>query len=663
MNATRKVKWLVGTGIVVATWLGGCTTSTQGSNVAAPPTTAVLLGAGPSIPPPPPAPPLRVNQLGYVPGWRKYAMMVLVSPQPAKWELVDGEGEVVAAGATQPTGEDADSGDTLHLIDFSSFQGTGTGFRLRVGVEESSPFDVRADLFRQLKQDAIWYFYHNRSGIPIELPYAGQEQWTRPAGHLSDRAVPCAPDAKCDYSLDVSGGWYDAGDHGKYVVNGGISAWTLLDLYERLVHRSPANLADFADGKLRLPEQGNGVPDLLDEARWEVEWLMKMQVPEGQPNAGMAHHKMHDDSWTSLGAPPPTDVAEFKVKRVLRPVSTAATLNLAATAAQAARIWKDIDPTFSQQCLTSAERAWRAALAHPKVLAPESDHTGGGPYADERVDDEFYWAAVELFITTAKDEYRKALLASKFHQHVPDGSGYDGKGPQTLLTWQSVSAAGTVSLAIVPNELGAGEIEKARAEIVRLADTYLATRDHEGYRVPFAADQGEYPWGSNSFVVNNALALALAHDFTRDQKYLVGATDALNYLLGANGMGQSYVSGYGTRALQNPHHRFWAHQLSPDFPPPIPGCLSGGPNSSLQDPTTREAGLPGCKPQKCYIDNVNAWSVNEITINWNAPLVWVAAYLDEQAEPAPAATAEPEAPAATSAAGASPAASMPAPSP
>src|SRR6185436_19009227 len=103
----------------------------------------------------------------------------------------------------------------------------------------------------------------------------------------------------CDYRLDVSGGWYDAGDQGKYVVNGGISVWTLMDEYERAKFLG-TSLADFGNGKMNIPENGNGVPDLLDEARWEMEFLLKMQVPAGQPHAGMAHHKMHDANWTGI---------------------------------------------------------------------------------------------------------------------------------------------------------------------------------------------------------------------------------------------------------------------------------------------------------------------------------------------------------------------------
>ena len=110
------------------------------------------------------------------------------------------------------------------------------------------------------------------------------------------------------------------------------------------------------------------------------------------------------------------------------------------------------------------------------------------------------------------------------------------------------------------------------------------------------------------------------------------AAEGMNYILGRNPLDKSYVTGYGERPLVNPHHRFWAHQANAAFPPPPPGVLSGGPNSGLQDPYVQAAGLAGCAPEKCFADNIEAWSANEVAINWNAPLAWVTAFLDEKAE-------------------------------
>ena len=95
-------------------------------------------------------------------------------------------------------------------------------------------------------------------------------------------------------------------------------------------------------------------------------------------------------------------------------------------------------------------------------------------------------------------------------------------------------------------------------------------------------------------------------------------------------MDQTYVTGYGERPLEYPHHRFWAFQANFKFPKAPPGMVSGGPNSGLEDPYVQAKGLKGCAPEKCFVDNIEAWSANEITINWNAPLAWVAAFLDEK---------------------------------
>jgi endoglucanase len=421
----------------------------------------------------------------------------------------------------------------------------------------------------------------------------------------------------------VSGGWYDAGDHGKYVVNAGISVWTLLNEYERL-HMHGSSLDDFGDGKLNIPESGNKVNDLLDEARWEIEWMLKMQVPADKDEklAGLVHHKMHDQEWTALGMVPPT---ETEIPRFLRPVSTAATLNLAAAAAQAARVFKKVAPEFSKRCQKAAETAYEAAKQNPKLIAKGEDTVGGGPYNDDHVEDEFYWAAAELFATTQKPEYKKDLGASPFFKKMSTEDG----GLPTAMTWGMTDALGTITLATVKGALPKPEQKAMQDQVIAAADKYLALLEKQGYHVPFHSKDNKYPWGSNSFIINNALVLGLAYDFTKDPKYVQGALSAANYLFGTNALAQSYVSGHGTKPLENPHHRFWSKQANPKFPPAPPGALSGGPNSSLQDPYAKTAGLPGCKPQKCFVDHIEAWSTNEITINWNAPLAWVMAFLDE----------------------------------
>jgi endoglucanase len=571
-------------------------------------------------------PDVRVNQVGYLPHFPKHATLQDASRTPLPWELAKADGAVLAKGTTTVFGEDADAGEHLHVADFSSFDTAGRGYVVQVSGKKSYPFDIGADIYRDLKIDALRYFYYTRSGIPIAMPEARGAQWTHAAGHPADRSTPCGKDAGCTYSLDVSGGWYDAGDYGKYVVSGGIAAWTLLSEFERNRFLG-TSAADFGDGKLGIPESKNGVPDILDEARYEIEFLLRMQVPAGQAKAGMVHHKVHDVEWSPLGQAP----NESTIPRYLKAPSTAATLNVAAVGAQCARVWKDLDPAFSKKCLAAAEAAWAAAKANPAIYAPESDNVGGGPYDDKNVRDEFYWAAAELFITTAKPEYQKAATSAPFYKHFPVSSeGSASSGAVTPMTWQDTAALGSMSLAVVPNSLDKADIGALRAQIVAAADQLSALTARTGYRVPVSGGPGHrYPWGSNSLVLNNAIVLGLAHDFTKRAKYAAGMVDAMDYILGRNPVAKSYVSGYGENPLEHPHHRFWAKELNPKLPSPPPGIVSGGPNSGLQDPYARAAGLKGCAPQKCYVDDIAAFSVNEVAINWNAPLAWVAAYLDE----------------------------------
>lgn len=575
----------------------------------------------PQIQPGPPRPKVLVNQVGYFPGLDKRATVKNSSPQSLDWKLLDASGGEAAKGKTEVFGEDKDAGEFVHTVDFSSFKTPGEGYVLEVAGEKSVPFDIRNDIYSDLKYEALAFFYHNRSGVAIKMPYAKAERWTRPAGHLGDKSVPCGEGTGCDYSLDVSGGWYDAGDHGKYVVNGGISVWTLLNLWERFQY-SGKNKKFFADKSMAIPEAGNNRPDLLDEVKWELDWMMKMQVPEGKKLAGMVHHKMHDVKWTPIPTRPDKDPE----KRTLRRPSTAATLNMAANAAQGARVWRSIDAAYSNKLLAAAEKAWVAAKANPAVYAPGDDGTGGGPYGDVDVTDEFYWAAAELFVTTGKPEYLAEAKATSYYLSVPISAG----GGNSSMAWARTQALGTISMALVPCKLPKQDVEKARKAVEAAADDYAADRKKLGYRVPFQASGGRFPWGSNSFVINNALILGLAYDFTQKADYLEGVVDAMDYLLGRNPLAQSYVSGYGEFPLLNPHHRFWAKQADPEFPEVPPGVVSGGPNSGLEDPWVQKLGLGGCSPQQCFLDHFESWSTNEIAINWNAPFAWIAAFLDDQ---------------------------------
>jgi endoglucanase len=539
---------------------------------------SLLGGVPPEVYEPDTGPRVRVNQVAYLPAGPKNATLVTDATTKLPWQLKSASGTTVAHGWTVPRGTDASSGQNVHSIDFGAYKKKGEGLTLVADGETSRPFDIGTGAYDQLRLDAAKYYYTQRSGIAIRDDL--RPGYGRAAGHVNmapnqgDKDVPCQPGV-CDYTLDVTGGWYDAGDHGKYVVNGGISTWEVLSTYERELLARTGQPAKLGDGTLAIPESGNKVPDILDEARWELDFLLKMQVPDGQPLAGMAHHKIHDEQWTGLPLLPSDDPQ----KRELHPASTAATLNLAATAAQAARLYKPYDKAFAAKALAAARKAWTAALAHPDLYASESDGIGGGTYADNNVTDEFYWAAAELYLTTGEKAFQDHVLASPVHTaDIFTPVGYD---------WARTAAAARLDLATVPSKLPGRD--KVRESVVNGADRYLATLKAHPYGMPYAPEGNLYDWGSNHQILHNGIVIATAYDITGASKYRDGALQGIDYIFGRNALNISYVTGYGEVNSHNQHARWYAHQLDPNMPNPPKGTLAGGPNSSIQDTPTHRA--------------------------------------------------------------------------
>ncbi len=579
------------------------------------------------------------NQLGYFTDMNKKATLLSNSSSPVEFELKDTNRKSVFTGKSNPKGLDTDSGDDVHEIDFSDFNESGTFYLETKDGAKSREFEIgNGEIYSYMLYDSLNYFYQNRSGMEIQSQYiisGDSSSLARAAGHPSDNATI---EQTWGYSgssgtQDVTGGWYDAGDHGKYVVNGGISLWTMQNQYELALKNGTESV--YADGTMSIPENSNGYPDLLDEARYEMEWMFKMMVKDGD-YANMVYHKVHDVKWTALALAPADDPEE----RIIKPPTTAATLNMAACAAQAYRLWKDIDPTFAEQCLSNAKLAYEAAKKHPDMYAPLDESVGGGPYGDDDATDEFYWAACELFLSTSDSVYQNDMKSSehfmKTEYKLSGGEDVDSSGS---FNWGHVAALGNLSMAANTDKLDSSDKDALTKSICSTADHYVGLIENQGYGQPY--EQGTinytinrkgYIWGSNSFVMNNNMILAYAYELSDDKKYLDGVVSGMDYILGRNPMDYSYVTGYGSHSVANPHHRWWSYQTDANFPAAPNGVLVGGPNSGMQDPWVRGSGWKPDEiaPAKCYMDHIEAWSVNECTINWNTPLAWVSAYLADK---------------------------------
>jgi len=572
----------------------------------------------------------RVNQAGYFTDGPKRVTILSDDQEPLPFQLVDASGTVVRDGMTEPTGIDPTVEAGTQVADFSPFQTVGEGYRLIVGGSESLPFSIGHDIYGRLRIDALSWFYPQRSGTEIRGDIAG-EAYARPAGHVGlrpndgDTNVPCLSGEaaarlfgnwSCGYQLDVSGGWYDAGDQGKYVVNGGIAVAQLLGTFERGLTFGGGASPVLSDSLARIPETGNGVPDLLDEARWELEFLLKMMVPDGQPLAGMVHHKIHDAEWTGVPMLPHLDPK----LRVLHRPSTAATLNLAAAAAQGARLFASYDAAFAGRLLEAARKAWLAAAANPVLYAPQSDGLqGGGDYFDDDITDETYWAAAELYITTGEALYLAALKASP-HWAGPVFSAIGA------FDWRSTAGLARLDLALYGKALPDDDRVMVRDSVVSAAREFLALQGREPFGQIYRPNGNRYDWGSNQLILQNMIVLSAAFDLSGERSFLTAVRESMDYILGRNLMNLSYVTGYGSAWSKNQHSRWYANQVDDSLPNPPIGSLAGGPNSTLVDDVAR-AHLQGCVPQACYIDDIMAWGTNEITINWNAPLVYIASFL------------------------------------
>lgn len=579
-------------------------------------------------PPEPVAPVISMNQVGYFTKGKKLASLAGFASEGLPWSLVDAKGGAEAArGVTAPGTFDFLSGDMLHVADFSSYTKEGEYYLVIDGIRGPA-FRIADDILDGLCADSLKYFYRSRSGIELKSEYAGKT-WARPAGHLSDAKVAAfdgkdAQGRKWDgYGLFVngSGGWYDAGDFGKYVVNGGISAWTLQNAYERYPSR-------FKDGQAAIPESGNSCPDILDEARWELEFMLNMQIPEGNALAGMCFHKLHDRVWAAMPSDIPAQYDNNLERkdgsargRFAYEPTTAATLNLAACAAQAARLWPSMDPAFAGRCLAAAKAAYEAARAHPDLLAGNVPGDGGGNYEDSVVSDEFFWAAAELYAATGGAEYLQDLKSSAYWSAFP---GEDGASANSM-SWGSTAALGAITLVSASSKLPKADRAALESRIVATADRYLDEAAKPGYGVPM--DYSGYVWGSNSGILNNAIILAVASDITKKPAYRDAVGLAMDYLLGYNGLRRSFITGYGAYPSAHPHHRVWANDPDAGYAGPPPGIVVGGPDRSIEDPEMKAARLSGLPIAKRYLDVLGSFATNEVAINWNAPLVWIANWL------------------------------------
>ena len=556
-----------------------------------------------------------VNQTGYRPSdaktvWIRYesagAGEEASVPEDAMvvtdLSVVDESGaRVLSLSAGEPFYDTA-SGSWMQRADFSALTGPGS-YQIRAGRKgqevSCEPFEIDEDPYDDLLKDAVRMLYLQRCGTQVSLP---DDPEAEPFAHGVCHSGP-ALIYGTDRKMDVSGGWHDAGDYGRYVVPGAKAVADLFLAYD---------LYGCTSDDLGIPESGNGVPDVLDEARWELDWMRKMQDQE----SGGVYHKV-----TCRSFPGEVRPEEETDELVICPVSVTATLDFAAVMAKASRLYASFDPDFARTALEAAEKAWEYGAAHEiggGFHNPPEISTG--EYPDTDASDELLWAACELQLAGALDGEEVSRRLDSFSEH---GLGWQCVSDYALMDLAFAGDSGTkhtepAKETALSKEDGAAFARKAQEYLVQYREQLMRQAENDGY---FLTLGGDYPWGSNMTVANHGILLDAAGRLTGDESCIRCAKQNLDYLLGANPTGYCYVTGHGTLSPEHPHHR-----PSQAAGTAMKGMLVGGPDNHLEDPYAQNV-LAGKAPALCYADNSQSYSTNEVAIYWNSPLIVLLAAL------------------------------------
>lgn len=533
---------------------------------------------------------IRINQVGYYPSAVKSAVITAKTASDSFQLIHTTSHEVHFTGRLSKTLIWKLAGDTVRLADFSAFNTPGQYTLFIKGLGHSAPFSIGDHVYKDALHAAVKSFYYQRASFPLEERHAGL--WHRPAGHL-DTKIILHPSTGKTGTIAAPGGWYDAGDFGKYTVNGGYSLGQMLFLYEQYPHL-------LGDKSLQIPESGNGIPDFIDEMKYQMDWLLCMQDTDGG-----VFFKVTTSLFPDMIMPQTDTMPRFMVGK-----STTASLVFAAVAAKMYRAYKAIDSEYATRCLQAATRAWRWAITHPQVFFKNPEDIKTGEYGDSDPSEEFYWAAAELFVATSGRPYADYLA-----DNTPVFTFREGNSWATFARFLGAitltNSAAHVSEAVNPMKA-----------IVETANILLDRIENNDYHQPII----DFHWGSNSDVLDAAMIMATAYRITGNQSYMKGVQQSIDYIFGKNATGYCFVTGIGTKSPVSIHHRqSHADQVSA----PVPGFVSGGANSRLQD-AAFVSYPPNAPPMKCWVDNFNSYASNEICNNWNAPLVYVLGFLESE---------------------------------
>lgn len=533
---------------------------------------------------------IMLNQVGYNVNQKKVAVVKM----PGPYQVKNQQGEVVMTISTREGIHDPLSRETLYRLDFSKLTRPGKYKLVHFFGEESYSFVIGDDVYEDVHNAMIKALYFQRCGCALEEKYAGE--YTHGACHTNQVTVW----SDRSKTFECTGGWHDAGDYGRYITPAAVTIGHLVYAYEKYPEAFEADL--------NIPESGNGVPDVLNECRYELEWMLKMQLEDGG-----VYHKLTTQYHGDFMMP-----EEEKDMYYAYDVSSMAVADFCAAMALCARTYQKYDAEFAKKLENAAKRAWTWLEEHPEaVLFKNPENSGTGMYGDYTDKDERLWAAVEMFYLVAENgeegnKYREHAL-----QIMKEGI------PLVDFGWTDVAGFG--SLAVLRDKekaIGEDIYEICKSAVLTEADRLQELRKLNTFELGMS--DKDFCWGSCMVVTNRAILWSLAYELTGNEAYMEAIQFHVDYLLGRNITMYSYITGFGENAYKHPHSR---PMHADGIEDPIPGLVSGGPFSGLGDPAAQAMIPRGTAPMKCYVDVMESYSTNEITIYWNSSAIYATAFL------------------------------------
>lgn len=595
---------------------------------------------------------IKVNQVGYTCNGNKNAKVSCFkkfgSLSGKRFEIVNQETEEVVFSdvLSDATTDTKISGEDIYEINFNSVTQQGTYYirisdanlnvsaltsrdkenNLKTDTLISVTFKIGDDIYNEMLSDMSKYYYYQRQGLDLQEKYA--QQFARENLHPNDISVKRWSDRNnlSAETFDVSQGWYDAGDYGKYVSPAATSVENLLLAYELFPQ-------EFEKINPNIPETDktsdlySNAPAILSEIKWELDMLLKLEHSNKDGSFYVAANYKDGTMYIEDTLYSTSDYNSSAKETDLR--SHLATVDMSAMLAHAYIVYKDIPEysDFAEQCLETSIRAWNWANnpvneKHMSIGAGNRTYT----FTQEDLDRSMYWAAGTLFRASKfanKDgsEYENYLISNCENENVNtcftgNSLGYSHKGRSFLGFFHY----------LYQNDNPSNQIKAVFSKFEPWRNRIL-NYDSFGTDYP----EWGYWWGSNMVLAQSSMTLFLGSVVLEGIdnipiEVLNSNQSAFNYLLGVNPISFSYVSGYGENSVKNIYSAIYSKdaKLTPYQCPK--GYVTEGANSSNNRHLSKYNG-------KCYMDSDAEWTTNENTIYGNAAMIFLTSAIMSQTTP------------------------------